>query len=656
MSLFKLVSSYRPCGDQPQAVEKLTRSISSGNTRQTLLGVTGSGKTFTLANVIAALNIPTLVISHNKTLAAQLYSEFKEFFPQNAVEYFVSYYDYYQPEAYIPSTDTYIEKDASINDRLDRLRLSATSSLMSRRDVIIVASVSCIYNLGSPDDYRDALVFIEKGSESGRDKLAMDLVTVQYERNDYEFKRGRFRIRGDTVEIYPAYRETALRVEFAEDKIERISEIDPVSGNILAGLDKAAVYPAKHFLVSQERMSPALESITADMRERCAELKKNDKLLEAQRLESRTRYDMEMLKETGYCHGIENYSRYLSGRPPGARPYCLIDYFPPGFLTVIDESHVTVPQLRGMYEGDRARKEVLINYGFRLPSCLDNRPLKFPEIEELLGQTVYVSATPEKYEISQSRGNVAEQIIRPTGLVDPQVEIRPVEGQVDDLLKLIKERAERGERTLVTTLTKRMAEDLSSYLEERGVRVKYLHSEVKTFERSKILKGLRKKEFDCVVGVNLLREGLDLPEVSLVAILDADKEGFLRSATSLIQVSGRAARNINGTVVMYADTLTDSMRKAISESNRRRKIQLEYNREHGITPVSVNKAIKDGIEIYDKAEDYVEGLTGLGKEEYELNRYVSELEYEMELAARNLHFEKAAAIRDKLKEIGRLKK
>jgi len=656
MPLFKLVSSYRPRGDQPQAVEKLTRSIASGNTRQTLLGVTGSGKTFTLANVIAALNIPTLVISHNKTLAAQLYSEFKEFFPQNAVEYFVSYYDYYQPEAYIPSTDTYIEKDASINDRLDRLRLSATSSLMSRRDVIIVASVSCIYNLGSPDDYRDALVFIEKGSESGRDKLAMDLVTVQYERNDYEFKRGRFRIRGDTVEIYPAYRETALRVEFSEEKVERISEIDPVSGNILAGLEKAAVYPAKHFLVSQERMSPALESITADMRERCAELKKNDKLLEAQRLESRTRYDMEMLKETGYCHGIENYSRYLSGRPSGARPYCLIDYFPSGFLTVIDESHVTVPQLRGMYEGDRARKEVLIDYGFRLPSCLDNRPLKFPEIEELLGQTVYVSATPEKYEISQSKGNVAEQIIRPTGLVDPQVEIKPVEGQVDDLLKLIKERAERGERTLVTTLTKRMAEDLSSYLEERGVRVKYLHSEVKTFERSKILKGLRKKEFDCLVGVNLLREGLDLPEVSLVAILDADKEGFLRSATSLIQVSGRAARNINGTVVMYADTLTDSMRKAISESNRRRKIQLEYNREHNITPVSVNKAIKDGIEIYDKAEDYVEGLTGLGKEEYELNRYVSELEYEMELAARNLHFEKAAAIRDKLKEIGRLKK
>ena len=656
MPLFKLVSSYRPRGDQPQAVEKLTRSIASGNTRQTLLGVTGSGKTFTLANVIAELNIPTLVISHNKTLAAQLYSEFKEFFPQNAVEYFVSYYDYYQPEAYIPSTDTYIEKDASINDRLDRLRLSATSSLMSRRDVIIVASVSCIYNLGSPDDYRDALIFIDKGSESGRDKLAMDLVTVQYERNDYEFKRGRFRIRGDTVEIYPAYRETALRVEFAGDTVERISEIDPVSGNIRAGLEKAAVYPAKHFLVSQERMSPALALITADMRERCEELRKSNKLLEAQRLESRTRYDMEMLKETGYCHGIENYSRYLSGRPPGARPYCLIDYFPAGFLTVIDESHVTVPQLRGMYEGDRARKEVLIDYGFRLPSCLDNRPLKFPEIEELLGQTVYVSATPEKYEIAQSRGNVAEQIIRPTGLVDPRVEIKPVEGQVDDLLKLIKERAERGERTLVTTLTKRMSEDLSSYLEERGVRVKYLHSEVKTFERSKILKGLRKKEFDCVVGVNLLREGLDLPEVSLVAILDADKEGFLRSATSLIQVSGRAARNINGTVVMYADTVTDSMRKAISESNRRRKIQFEYNREHGITPVSVNKAIKDGIEIYDKAEDYVEGLTGLGKEEYELNRYASELEYEMELAARNLQFEKAAAIRDKLKEIGRLKK
>ncbi|MDD3983179.1 MAG: excinuclease ABC subunit UvrB [Candidatus Omnitrophota bacterium] len=656
MSLFKLVSSYRPRGDQPQAIEKLTRLILSGNSRQTLLGVTGSGKTFTLANVIAGLDIPVLVISHNKTLAAQLYSEFKEFFPHNAVEYFVSYYDYYQPEAYIPSTDTYIEKDASINDRLDRLRLSATSSLMSRRDVIIVASVSCIYNLGSPDDYRDALVFVEKGSENGRDRLMLDLVNVQYERNDYEFKRGRFRVRGDTVEIYPAYRETALRVEFHGDRVEKISEVEPVSGNILAGLEKAAVYPAKHFLVAQELMSPAMEAIGADMRLRCDELRKHNKLLEAQRLESRTKYDMEMLKETGYCHGIENYSRYLSGRPPGSRPYCLMDYFPGGFLTIIDESHVTVPQLRGMFEGDRARKEVLIEYGFRLPSCLDNRPLRFPEIEALLGQAIFVSATPEKYEIGQSKGNVVEQIIRPTGLVDPRVEIKPVEGQTDDLLQLVKERASRGERTLVTTLTKRMAEDLSTYLQERGVRVKYLHSEVKTFERSKILKGLRKKDFDCVVGVNLLREGLDLPEVSLVAILDADKEGFLRSATSLIQVSGRAARNINGTVVMYADSVTDSMRKAISESNRRRTIQLEYNKEHGITPVSVNKAIKDGIEIYDKAEDYAAELTGLNKEEYELNRYVSEMEYEMELAARNLQFEKAAAIRDKLKEIGRLKK
>jgi len=656
MSLFKLVSSYRPRGDQPQAIEKLTRLILSGNSRQTLLGVTGSGKTFTLANVIAGLDIPVLVISHNKTLAAQLYSEFKEFFPHNAVEYFVSYYDYYQPEAYIPSTDTYIEKDASINDRLDRLRLSATSSLMSRRDVIIVASVSCIYNLGSPDDYRDALVFVEKGSENGRDRLMLDLVNVQYERNDYEFKRGRFRVRGDTVEIYPAYRETALRVEFHGDRVEKISEVEPVSGNILAGLEKAAVYPAKHFLVAQELMSPAMEAIGADMRLRCDELRKHNKLLEAQRLESRTKYDMEMLKETGYCHGIENYSRYLSGRPPGSRPYCLMDYFPGGFLTIIDESHVTVPQLRGMFEGDRARKEVLIEYGFRLPSCLDNRPLRFPEIEALLGQAIFVSATPEKYEIGQSKGNVVEQIIRPTGLVDPRVEIKPVEGQTDDLLQLVKERASRGERTLVTTLTKRMAEDLSTYLQERGVRGKYLHSEVKTFERSKILKGLRKKDFDCVVGVNLLREGLDLPEVSLVAILDADKEGFLRSATSLIQVSGRAARNINGTVVMYADSVTDSMRKAISESNRRRTIQLEYNKEHGITPVSVNKAIKDGIEIYDKAEDYAAELTGLNKEEYELNRYVSEMEYEMELAARNLQFEKAAAIRDKLKEIGRLKK
>ncbi len=650
METFKLVADYRPCGDQPKAIQDLTESILSGKRFQTLLGVTGSGKTFTLANCIAKINLPTLVISHNKTLAAQLYSEFKEFFPHNAVEYFVSYYDYYQPEAYIPSTDTYIEKDASINDRLDRLRLSATSSLMSRRDVLIVASVSCIYNLGSPEDYRELLIFLEKGQVIPRDNLISRFIQIQYERNDYEFVRGRLRVRGDVLEIYPSYEEKALRLEFLGDKIEKILEINPVSGEVLDSLEKVAIYPAKHFLVSGERVAQALKSIQIELEGQLKFLKSKNKLVEAQRLESRTRYDMEMLREIGYCHGIENYARHLSGRPPGSRPYCLIDYFPQKFLTIIDESHVTLPQIRGMYEGDRARKEILVEYGFRLPSCLDNRPLKYDEFQQLVNQEVFVSATPDEEEIKKSAGKIIEQIIRPTGLVDPEIMVRPTAGQVEDLISEVKLRARRNERVLVTTLTKRMAEDLTAYLKEKGLRVKYLHSEIETIERSKILRELRQQEFDCLVGINLLREGLDLPEVSLVAILDADKEGFLRSATSLIQVAGRAARNIHGSVIMYADTLTGSMKKAISESQRRRKIQLEFNQRNKITPRSIQKEIRRGIEDLVEAEEFVQDLTGEAQEEYELRKYISQLQYEMELAARNLQFEKAASLRDKIKE------
>jgi excinuclease ABC subunit B len=651
MKRFKLVSKFKPCGDQPQAIKKLTKLILSGNKYQTLLGVTGSGKTFALANVIANVNLPTLVISHNKTLAAQLYSEFKEFFPYNAVEYFVSYYDYYQPEAYIPSTDTYIEKDASINERLDRLRLSATSSLMSRPDTLIVASVSCIYNLGSPEDYQALIVSVEKGQFISPDTLLRRLIEIQYERNDYEFIRGRLRLRGDILDVFPAYSEKALRIEFLIDKIERILEIEPVSGKVLGELEKAIIYPAKHFIVSSDRIETALKSIEWELEDRVNYFKKNNRLLEAQRLLNRTHYDMEMLKEIGYCHGIENYSRHLSGRPPGSRPYCLIDYFPEKFLTIIDESHVTIPQLRGMYEGDRSRKETLVEYGFRLPSCLDNRPLKFEEFESLVKQVIFVSATPSEYEIEKSEGKIIEQIIRPTGIPDPQIIVKKTCGQIEDLIKQISLRAKNNERVLVTTLTKRMAEDLTLYLQERGLKVKYLHSEIETIERSKILRELRRKDFDCLVGINLLREGLDLPEVSLVAILDADKEGFLRSATSLIQIAGRAARNINGTVILYADNLTDSMKKAIKETERRRKIQLEFNRKHKITPQSIQKAIKKGIEDLEEAEEFAERLTGLEKDEYELRKYISELEYEMELAARNLQFEKAAILRDKIKEL-----
>ncbi len=654
MDTFKLAAKFKPCGDQPRAIRELTESILSKRRFQTLLGVTGSGKTFTLANVIAAVNLPTLVISHNKTLAAQLYSEFKEFFPGNAVEYFVSYYDYYQPEAYVPSTDTYIEKDSSINDRLDRLRLSATSSLMSRRDVLIVASVSCIYNLGSPDDYQGMLVFIEKGQVIPRDTLIARLIAIQYERNDYEFVRGRIRVRGDVVEVFPAYKEKAVRVELSGDTVERIREFDPVSGENVVELEKTGIYPAKHFLVSGERIDAALKAIEAELEARLTILKQQNKLLEAQRLNQRTRYDMEMLKELGYCHGIENYSRILSGRPPGARPYCLLDYFPRPFLTVIDESHATIPQIRGMFEGDKARKKILVDYGFRLPSCLDNRPLRFEEFESLVEQEVFVSATPGDFELQKGKEHVFEQIIRPTGLVDPVIEIRPVKGQMQDLIKEIKKRAARDERVLITTLTKRMAEDLTAYLQEKGIKVKYLHSEIETIERSRILRELRKKNFDCLVGINLLREGLDLPEVSLVAILDADKEGFLRSETSLIQTAGRAARNINGTVVMYADTVTGSMKRAIRESMRRRDIQIAFNEKNKISPRSIQKAIREGIEDMEGAEMFVRDLTGEAKDEYEMKEYLSGLEYEMELAARNLHFEKAAVLRDKIRELKKM--
>ncbi|MDD5116574.1 MAG: excinuclease ABC subunit UvrB [Candidatus Omnitrophica bacterium] len=649
---FKLASSFKPCGDQPKAIDSLVKSVSGRNRYISLLGVTGSGKTFTLANMIARVNLPTLVISHNKTLAAQLYSEFKEFFPHNAIEYFVSYYDYYQPEAYIPSTDTYIEKDSSINERLDRLRLSATTSLMSRQDVIIVASVSCIYNLGSPADYREHLLMLEKNSRLDREELISRLIQIQYERNDYDFRRGTIRVRGEIVEIFPAYSEKAIRVELDADTIRKISIFEPVSAeSVNEDIERMAVYPAKHFIVSQGQLDKSISSIRDELAVRLRELRQANKLLEAQRLESRTNYDMEMLKEIGYCHGIENYSRHLSARPAGSRPYSMIDYFQGDFLTVIDESHATIPQIRGMYAGDRARKETLVDYGFRLPSCLDNRPLKFNEFNRLTGQTIFVSATPGEYELSLSKGKIVEQIIRPTGLLDPKIIVRPTKGQIEDLIGQIKQRVKRKERVLVTTLTKRMSEDLANYLSEQGIKVKYLHSEIKTIERSRILKELRERKFDCLVGINLLREGLDLPEVSLVAILDADKEGFLRSDVSLIQVGGRAARNINGTVIMYADTVTGSMKKAIRESRRRRQLQAEFNQKNGISPRSIQKSIKEGIEMLEDTEEFVRQLTGEPQEEYQLHKYISELEYEMEAAARNLLFEKAAALRDKVKEL-----
>ena len=652
MAQFKLVSKFSPEGDQPEAIKRLIGGFKKGAGYQTLLGVTGSGKTFTMANVIAELGRPALIISHNKTLAAQLYSEFKEFFPENAVEYFVSYYDYYQPEAYIPHTDIYIEKDSSINEDIDRLRLSATSSLMSRDDCIVVASVSCIYGLGSPGEYGEMLAFFEEGESVSRDELLKKLIAIHYERNDYDFKRSTFRVRGDTIEVFPAYTKTAYRVEQLGDKIEHIYEIDPLTGKTITQIHKIGIYPAKHFVTTGDRVEIAIKSIEEELSARLAELRAQNKLLEAQRLESRTHYDIEMMREIGYCNGIENYSRHLAQRPPGSRPWCLIDYFPEGFITFIDESHVTIPQVRGMYNGDRARKETLVEYGFRLPSALDNRPLKFDEFETLIRPIIFVSATPDEYELEKSDGNVVEQLIRPTGLIDPPIEVKPSKGQIDDLIKEVKDRATKQERVLVTTLTKRLAEDLARYLSESGgLRVKYLHSELDAIERVEILRDLRLNKFDCLVGINLLREGLDLPEVSLVAILDADKEGFLRSGTSLIQVAGRAARHLNGKVIMYADTLTKSMKRAIGESDRRRKVQIEFNEKNKITPRSIEKAVREGIESYKKAREVIVGVVEETDEQYDLTALIGELQHDMEVAARNLQFEKAAILRDQIKEL-----
>ncbi len=651
MPAFILTSSFKPAGDQAQAIDKIAQAVEAGRPAATLLGVTGSGKTFTMANVIARLNKPALVISHNKTLAAQLYFEFKEFFPHNAVEYFVSYYDYYQPEAYIPSTDTYIEKDAAINDRLDRLRLSSTTSLFSRPDTLVVASVSCIYNLGSPQDYRDFMVFLKTGQTVSRDDVIRRLMGIQYERNDHEFVRGKVRVKGDTVDIYPAYGERGVRLVLEFDAIRSIYEFDPVSGDKLSDLDTIGIYPAKHYIVPQDAIDKATVLILEEMEERLKVLRKENKLLEAQRLEQRTRYDVEMLREVGYCHGIENYSRTLSFRAPGSRPFCLLDYFPEDFIVFVDESHVTVPQVRSMYEGDRARKRVLVDFGFRLPSCLDNRPLKFEEFEGLVRRSVYVSATPSPYEIKRSGGVTAEQVIRPTGIPDPEILVCPSKGQVKDLEERIRERAGKDERVLVTTLTKRMAEDLSAYLEEKKLKVRYLHSDIDTIERVEILRQLRSKAFDALVGVNLLREGLDLPEVSLVAVLDADKEGFLRSAVSLIQLAGRAARNINGQVVMYADKQTQAMRTAIRESNRRRKRQLEYNKQYGITVETVKKGIRETLREEEEAKTYVAELSGQSLEQHERESLIAYLGREMELAARNLRFEDAARLRDEIKRL-----
>ena len=648
MGNFQLGTDLTPKGDQPGAIDALTKGIEDGKKFQTLLGVTGSGKTFTVAHVVSRLNRPTLVISHNKTLAAQLYSEFKSLFPHNAVEYFVSYYDYYQPEAYVPQTDTYIEKDSAINDDLDRLRLSAASAILSRRDVLVVATVSCIYNLGDPDEYVNQMLWIQKGKTVRRDELLSWLIGIHYTRNDVAFSRGTFRVRGDIVDVLPAYRQTGYRIELEGGIIARLREIHPLTADTLSELDQVAIYPAKHFLTKPERVESAATSIFEEMVECVRNFQSRGKLLEAQRLESRTKYDLEMLKELGYCHGVENYSRHLAGRPPGSRPPCLIDYFPKDYLLVIDESHVTVPQIRGMYEGDRQRKETLVEYGFRLPSALDNRPQRFDEFETLLKQVIFVSATPSPYELQHSAGAPVEQVIRPTGLVDPAVTVKPSKGQIDDLIAQVKTRAERKERVLVTTLTKRVSEDLARYLADAGLRGKYLHSDLDAIERVEILRDLRKGEFDCLVGVNLLREGLDLPEVSLVAVLDADKEGFLRSGTSLIQVAGRAARNVNGEVILYADQATGAIRHMLQETNRRRAKQLEYNQQHGITPTTVKKAIREGIEVMRQAEELAVAQTGQSEEQHEVRRVLSDLEEEMLMCAKSLQFERAAELRDEI--------
>ncbi len=652
---FHLVSDFGLAGDQERAIGELVEGLNRGDTHQTLLGVTGSGKTFTMAQTIARVNRPALVMVHNKTLAAQLFQEFRRFFPENAVEYFVSYYDYYQPEAYVPATDSYIEKEATINDEIDRMRLSATRSLFERRDVIIVASVSCIYGLGSPEAYYGMLLPLERGQRIGREQVLRKLVEIQYERNDHDFARGTFRVRGDVIEVIPSYEEQGLRIELFGDEIDELTSFDPLTGKTIRKHDKIAVYPKSHFVAPRDRTRRAVETIKEELGWRRSQLEAEGRLLEAQRLHQRTMFDLEMIREIGYCHGIENYARHLTGRAPGEPPPTLLDYLPDDALVIVDESHQTVPQIRGMYHGDRSRKEVLVAYGFRLPSALDNRPLNFEEWEARVRQVVFVSATPGPYELQKSQGVVVEQIIRPTGLIDPPIDVRPVKGQVDDLLKEIRDRVERKERVLVTTLTKRMAEDLTSYYQELGVKVRYLHSDIETLERVQILRDLRRGEFDVLVGINLLREGLDLPEVSLVAILDADKEGFLRSGGSLIQTAGRAARNVHGRVIMYADTVTDSMRTCMHETERRRARQQQYNEEHGITPQSIVKSIDEVMSsVYER--DYLTPVTARdGRERFktqaELDEHIAALQAEMKQAATNLDFEKAAAIRDTIKRL-----
>ena len=648
MDKFKLVSPYAPMGDQPEAIDTLVNGIENGIDEQVLLGVTGSGKTFTMASVIAKLNRPTLVLAHNKTLAAQLCAEFREFFPENAVEYFVSYYDYYQPEAYIPHTDTFIEKDSSINDEIERLRHSATSSLFERRDTIVVASVSCIYGLGDPIDYKNMVISLRRGQAKNFDELLKKLIEIRYERNDIAFERNMFRVRGDTVEIFPAYsNDKAIRVEFFGDEIDRISEVNVVTGTVLRYLNHAAIYPASHYVVSKEKMAKAIDDIRAECEERVKFFEENGKLLEAQRISQRTNYDTEMMQELGYCTGIENYSRIISGRPVGSAPMTLLDYFPEDFLLFVDESHVTLPQVRAMYRGDRARKEALVDYGFRLPSAFDNRPLKFEEFQERIHQAVYVSATPGDYERERA-GQVAEQIIRPTGLLDPEISVRPIEGQIDDLIGEINRRIEKQQRVLVTTLTKKMAEDLTEYLGNVGIKCRYMHHDIDAIERMEIIRSLRLGEFDVLIGINLLREGLDLPEVSLVAILDADKEGFLRSETSLIQTIGRAARNADGLVIMYADTVTRSMRLAIDETERRRAKQAKYNAEHGIVPKTIIKGVRDMIEISSDASSATHRKDGVKMTRGERKALIAELEKQMKAAAKMLEFELAAELRDRI--------
>ena len=653
MNTFKLHAQYQPTGDQPQAIEKLVKGFQEGNQCQTLLGVTGSGKTFTMANVIQALNKPTLILAYNKTLAAQLYGEFKEFFPENAVEYFVSYYDYYKPEAYVPSSDTYIAKDSSINDEIDKLRLSATAALSERRDVIIVSSVSCIYGIGSPKDYQNMIISLRPGMEKDRDEVLRELIDIQYDRNDMDFHRGTFRVRGDVVEIFPANAtDTAVRVEFFGDEIDRITEIDTLTGDVKCELNHAAIFPASHYVVPMEQILRAANAIEEELAQRVEYFKSEDKLIEAQRIAERTNFDVEMMKETGFCSGIENYSRHLAGLEPGEAPYTLMDYFDGEFLLIIDESHITVPQVRGMYAGDQSRKQTLVDYGFRLPSAKDNRPLNFEEFESKIDQVMFVSATPGTYEAEHEMMR-AEQIIRPTGLLDPYVEVRPVEGQIDDLIGAVNKEVDQGHKILVTTLTKRMAEDLTDYMKDVGIRVKYLHSDIDTLERSEIIRDMRLDVFDVLVGINLLREGLDIPEITLVAILDADKEGFLRSETSLIQTIGRAARNSEGHVIMYADTITDSMRKAIDETQRRREIQMQYNEEHGITPKTIQKAVRDLISI-SKTVAQTEDVLKKDPESMsrmELEKLIADVEKKMKAAAAELNFEAAMELRDKMKEL-----